>query len=306
LRRVLRAYPGAPTSPHHYITPVPDFGGTRAAHRFTFVFSHSTTDIRISNVSKHSIIRAVLVLLAASGQLAAQEHAGQYSQADVENGFRLYGAHCFSCHGANGDSVPGVDLRRGQFRRVTSDADLIRIIATGIPGTAMPPNRFGTADITGIVAYVRSMRDFDTRAVSLGDAARGQALFEGKGGCTSCHRVNGKGSRAAPDLSDIGAIRAPDALQQSLLDPNASLLPINRSVRAVTRDGKVISGRRFNEDTYTVQLIDEQERLVSIDKAGLREYTVIKTSSMPSYKDTLSSEELADLVAYLHFLRGSR
>jgi len=272
----------------------------------TFAFFCLTGDITITSVSQHTILFAVLAFLATSGQLVAQEHGGQYSQADIENGFRLYGAHCFSCHGANGDSVPGVDLRRGQFRRVTTDADLIRIIATGIPGTAMPPNRFGTADITGIVAYVRSMRDFDALAVSLGDAGRGQALFAGKGGCTSCHRVNGKGSRVAPDLSDIGAIRAPDALQQSVLDPNASLLPINRSVRAVTRDGKVISGRRFNEDTYTVQLIDEQERLVSIDKAGLREYTVIKTSSMPSYKDTLSSEELADLVAYLHSLRGSR
>ena len=256
--------------------------------------------------SKRPIVGVLLVVLAASAQLVAQEHVGQYSQGDVENGFRLYGANCSTCHGANGDSVAGVDLRRGQFRRVASDADLIRIIATGIPGTAMPPNRFTTADVAGIVAYVRSMRDFATRAVTLGDAARGQALFEGKGGCTACHRVNGKGSRAAPDLSDIGAIRSPDALEQSVLDPNASVLPMNRSVRAVTRDGRTISGRRLNEDTYTVLLIDEQERMVSLDKAGLREYTVLKTSSMPAYKDRLTSEELSDVVAYLHSLRGSK
>jgi len=189
---------------------------------------------------------------------------------------------------------------------VTSDADLNRIIATGIPGTAMPPNRFVSADLAGLVAYIRSMRDFDARAVALGDPTRGEALFAGKGGCATCHRVNGKGSRFAPDLSDIGAIRALDSLQQSILDPNTFVLPINRSVRAVTRDGKVISGRRLNEDTYTVQLINEQERLVSLDKVGLREYTVVKTSSMPSYKDKLASEELSDLVAYLHSLKGSR
>ena len=256
--------------------------------------------------STRSIAWVLLLVLAAGGQLAAQEREGQYSQADVENGFRIYGANCSTCHGANGDSVPGVDLRRGQFRRVNSDADLIRIIATGIPGTAMPPNRFGSADVAGVVAYVRSMRDFATRAVTLGDAGRGQALFEGKGGCAACHRVNGKGSRAAPDLSDIGAIRSPDALEDSLLDPNASVLPMNRSVRAVTREGRTISGRRLNEDTYTVLLIDEQERLVSVDKAGLREYTVVKTSSMPSYKDRLTSGEMSDIVAYLHSLRGSR
>jgi hypothetical protein len=33
-------------------------------------------------------------------------------------------------------------------------------------------------------------------------------VFEGKGACLSCHRVGEQGSRKAPDLSDIGSIRA--------------------------------------------------------------------------------------------------
>jgi putative heme-binding domain-containing protein len=110
----------------------------------------------------------------------------------------------------------------------------------------------------------------------------------------------------APDLSDIGAIRAPEALEKSLIDPTSSMLPVNRSVRAVTRDGKVITGRRLNEDTYTVQLIDANERLISLIKADLREFVVLKTSSMPSYKDKLSRSELDDVVAYLRTLKGSR
>jgi len=40
---------------------------------------------------------------------------------------------------------------------------------------------------------------------------------------------------------------------------------------------------------YTVQLIDEQEHLVSLTKADLREYTVLKSTSMPSYKDKFSA-----------------
>jgi putative heme-binding domain-containing protein len=150
------------------------------------------------------------------------------------------------------------------------------------------------------------MRDFDGRAVALGDTDRGRGTFEGKGGCTSCHRVAGKGSRIAPDLGEIGATRAASALQRSLLDPTGSMLPHNRFARAVTRDGKVITGRRLNEDTFTVQLIDEQEHLLSLDKADLREYTVLTTSPMPSYKDKLSSQELADVLAYLVSLKGLR
>jgi putative heme-binding domain-containing protein len=255
--------------------------------------------------SKHFVVCVVLVLVSGIAS-TAQEHVGQFSQADVENGFRLYGANCTTCHGDNGDGVSGIDLRRGQFRRASSDADLIRIIANGIPGTAMPPHRFVSADLAGVVAYIRSMRDFETGAVKLGDAGRGQKLFEGKGGCAKCHRVNGNGSRVGPDLSDIGAIRAPDSLQKSIIDANSAVLPINRSIRAVTRNGQVIRGRRLNEDTYTVQIIDEQERLVSLDKSTLREYNVVKTSSMPSYKDELTAEELSDIVAYLHSLKGMR
>jgi putative heme-binding domain-containing protein len=249
---------------------------------------------------------AIAGLLAISERLVAQEHVGHYSQVDIEVGFNLYNANCFACHGANGDSVPGVNLRSGQFRSAVTDGDLNRLIQTGIPGTAMPPGRFNTGELAALVAYVRSMHEFDVLTGPGGDAGRGQSLFEGKGGCSGCHRVNGHGSHVAPDLSDIGALRPAEALARKLLDPNGLVLPLNRSVRAVTSDGTVVNGRRLNEDTYTVQLIDASERLVSLTKADLREYSVLKTSPMPSYKDKLSSGELDDVVAYLRTLKGSR
>lgn len=254
-----------------------------------------------------SVVWVALVLVAGGGRLVAQvaqDHPGQYAQADIEYGLRLYSAQCASCHGPTGDAVAGVDLRSGKFRNASSDRDLTRIITTGIPGAGMPPFKFSEPELVSIVAYLRNMNSFDARSVTLGDAGRGQVVFEGKGGCASCHRVKGKGSGVAPDLSDVGTIRAPSALQRSLLDPTASMLPINRPVRAVTRDGKVINGRRLNEDTYTVQLLDDQERLLSLDKANLREYTVLTSSPMPSYKGRLSSQELADVLAYLVSLTG--
>jgi len=247
---------------------------------------------------------ALALWCGAAHPVTAQDHAGQYSQEDIERGSRLYGANCAFCHGATGDAVPNVDLRSGKFRRAASDEDLGRLIAAGIPGTAMPPHKFQGAELTALVAYIRSMRDLRGATVALGDARRGQELFAGKGACLSCHRVNGHGSRLAPDLSEIGGVRSASALQESLLDPTANMLPINRSVRAVTRDGKVITGRRLNEDTFSVQLIDTQEHLVSLAKDDLKEYAVIKTSSMSSYRGTFSAQELADVVAYLLTLKG--
>ena len=248
-----------------------------------------------------------LVLLGSSlvaAQSPAPGHPGEYAPADIAYGSRLYDAQCTTCHGANGDGVGGVDLRSGKFRNAVTDQDLTRVIMTGIPGTGMQAFKFDPSEITGIVAYLRNMNSFDRGSVKTGDAMRGRTVVEGKGDCTRCHRVGGQGSRIAPDLSDIGVARSAGSLLRSLTDPTSQMMPINRPVRIVTRDGRVINGRRLNEDTYTVQLIDDQEKLVSLTKADLREYTIVTVSPMPSYRDRLTSDEIADVVAYLLSLKG--
>ncbi len=250
---------------------------------------------------------ATLIALAAlllAGPLAAVSAAQQYARADIEHGLRLYGENCTRCHGPDGGAVTGVNLRDGQFRNASNDTELSEILMIGIPGTAMPAGAFSPSELAGLVAYLRSMGDVDASGVSLGDPGRGRRLFEGKGECASCHRVNGVGPRAAPDLSRIGALRTAGALERTLLDPTGSMRPVNRPVRVVTRDGAVITGRRLNEDSYSVQLIADDARLVSFDKTDLREYTVLTTSPMPSSADTLSEEALADVVAYLLTLKG--
>jgi putative heme-binding domain-containing protein len=270
------------------------------------VKSRGATLRRLSSDFLPQCLRVCALLALLSPVLLAQNPATPYPQADIEYGSRIFATQCTGCHGVNGDQVSGVNLGSGQFRRVFSDSDLRAVITTGIAGTPMPPFNFDAAELAGIVAYIRNMRNFDARGVTAGDASRGQGLFKGTGNCGSCHRVNGQGPRVAPDLSDIGALRTADALKRSLIDPTGAMLPLNRSVRAVTRDSKVINGRRLNEDTYTVQIIDDQEQLVSLEKADLREYTVIKTSAMPSYKDKLTPQEMADLVAYLLTLKGMK
>ena len=217
----------------------------------------------------------LLTLALGGGRIAAQgasqDHQNQYSAIDIETGSRLYAGQCALCHGPNGELVAGVDLRRGRFRRALSDEQIGRVIRTGIPDAGMPGFALQPSEVDGLVAFIRAGFDVTATAVRVGNAAPGQALFEGKGRCGTCHRVDGKGPRVAPDLSDIGAIRSPSALQRSVLDPTSAMLPINRPVRAVTRDGRTFRGRRLNEDTYTVQLIDDQERLVSFRQARERQ-----------------------------------
>ena len=247
----------------------------------------------------------LLALAALAGPLGAQQHAGQYEQADIEYGARLYAQHCVTCHGERGDMIPNVNLRSGQFLNAPTDRELSSLIRDGLPGTAMTATEYSDTERTALVAYLRNMNNAELGGLALGDPIRGRALFEGKGQCVTCHRVNGEGPRYAPDLTDIGATRTASAIEKSLLDPDAALLPINRPVHAVTRDGVEINGRRLNEDTFTVQIVDERERLLSLEKAELREYRVLTTALMPAYEGELTQTELADLLAYLLSLKGS-
>ena len=252
-----------------------------------------------------ALASALSLLAGLGGPLAAQEqHPGEYSPAEIENGSRLYTAQCVTCHAATGDGVGGVDMRRGAFRRVQSDADIRGVIASGIPGAGMPKFDFSAAEQNGLVAYIRSGLSITGRAVRIGDAVRGKTLYETKAACASCHRVSGMGTRKGPDLTDIGSLRTPSMLQQTLNDPTGYLLPINRPVRATTKDGKVVTGRRLNEDTYSLQILDEGGRLLTLLKADLKDLQVQTRSLMPSVQGKLSSDELADLIAYLLSLKG--
>ena len=246
---------------------------------------------------------AVLAIGSAGAQLQNLDH-GDYSRADIERGQQIYTVQCQICHGVNGDNIPGIDLKFGKFRRVSSDEDIARTVTTGISAVGMPAFVFQPAELAAIVAFIRAGFDPGSAAVRVGNAERGRAVFNGKGECASCHRVTGNGPLAAPDLSDIGSMRTLAALQRTMLEPHESLQPIHRPVRAVTRSGETIRGRRVNEDTFTVQLIDDRARLRSFAKNELTQYVVETTATMPSYKDRLSADETADVVAYLISLKG--
>ena len=248
------------------------------------------------------MIRAAL--LAGALSLAAASASAQhvYTNADVENGARLYSANCATCHGPRGDTVRGVALFGGSFRRATTDDDVVRIIIGGIAGTNMPSNNYSEAEAGMIVAYLRGAARGGVNFTA-GDAARGRAIFDGKGRCTTCHKPE---SRTAPSLADVGAIRRPLELEQALVDPSADINYDYRFVRAVTKSGETVTGRLLNQSSFSVQILDGTEHLRSLDRSDLKEFAIRTTSEMPSYRDTLDTQERADVVTYLLTLRGKK
>lgn len=240
-----------------------------------------------------------LTLGVATGAVA--QHATAF---DIEDGGRAFQNRCAGCHGPDGNLIAGIDFSRGLFRRPLTDDEIVEIILRGIADTPMPPTPGMSAEQAArIVAYLRSLPEAFSASAPVGDAARGRDIFAGRGQCADCHRIDGRGSRLGPDLSRIGLDRRAAELERSLLDPDAEVQPVNRFYRVKPRRGAAVTGRLLNHDTFTVQLIDEDQRLRSFRKSELREFGFVG-SPMPSYRDALDQQALADLISYLVSLRG--
>lgn len=234
--------------------------------------------------------------------------AGEYQ-------FRI---NCALCHGlgARGGGR-GPDLTRAQKKHTHSDAEMFQVISNGIPGTAMPANGtngqgVGMTDeeIWQIITYIRSV-EVKAPAKPLGNASHGKELFYGDANCSLCHMVEGKGGRLGPDLTSVGESRTREAIIDSVRNPSRRLawglseatkeFPQEyESVTVVTAEGKEIKGVALNEDSFSVQLMDQNENIYLLEKDKLRSFHKSRESMMPKYNaDVLSDKDIEDIVAYL-------
>jgi cytochrome c oxidase cbb3-type subunit III len=218
----------------------------------------------------------------------------------VAAGHALYNRTCTACHGIDGgegERAPALVGDRRFFR--LSENSIFDTIRGGIPGTAMPPFSLPDDDIWRIVVFIRAMRGSASETDVPGNTQQGMAVFTGKGGCLKCHMLNGKGGTIGPDLSNIGAQVTLKRLRESLTQERP-IPPDYRPIKVVTRDGMTVEGIAKNEDAFSIQILDYQDKLHLYDTNELREILPGKTSLMPhDYDKVLSAQEYQDLVAML-------
>jgi mono/diheme cytochrome c family protein len=71
----------------------------------------------------------------------------------------LYKTKCQSCHLADGNSqVPAMNFANGEWKHGTTVAELSKVIAEGVPGTAMLPFKaqLSEEEMEGLARYVRT------------------------------------------------------------------------------------------------------------------------------------------------------
>jgi hypothetical protein len=91
-------------------------------------------------------------------------------------------------------------------------------------------------------------------------------------------------------------------IERSIIDPSAEMAGPYRIYQVVTKANVTARGTLLNQDTFSVQMRDSNDKLMSYVKSDLKEFGFMP-SPMPSYKDKLTPQEIADVVSYLVSLR---
>jgi cytochrome c oxidase cbb3-type subunit 3 len=287
------------------------------------------------NTKKYSLRRVSfsrkgrIVLALAGVGLAGLLAVGAGAGADDKNPFAgdakaaklgefQFRINCAFCHGLSGrGGGRGPDLTKAQKRHGNADADLFRTISQGVPGTAMPAGTNGgigvgmtEEEIWQVITYIRSVQ-VRAPAVPIGDPGHGKELFYSSARCGTCHMVEGKGGRLGPDLTTAGSVRSVESLVDSVRNPSRRLAPGIKeaakefpqeyeTVTVTTPDGKKITGITMNEDNFSLQMMDADEKIHLFEKDKLKSFEKSRESLMPPYDaKMLSDKDLNDLVAYL-------
>jgi putative heme-binding domain-containing protein len=138
-----------------------------------------------------------------------------------------------------------------------------------------------------------------------GDPQNGAAVFRRETvGCIKCHQVNREGIDFGPNLSEIGTKLAKDAIYESILDPSAGIAFGYEAWDLELKSGDDALGLIVSETADELALKAVGGIVTRYKKADIARRTQQKLSIMPAgLEQTISSDELVDLVEYLASLK---
>jgi quinoprotein glucose dehydrogenase len=124
--------------------------------------------------------------------------------------------------------------------------------------------------------------------------------------CGRCHKVNGDGGEAGPDLTLIGKDKSPQYLLEAVLKPSLHIAAGFDVVTVTLKNGSTETGSVTDETGRQLVLKRADGSSVTLQKADVAQ-RVTAPSSMPEiYGQVLTRAQLRDMVAFLKVLTEVR
>lgn len=146
-------------------------------------------------------------------------------------------------------------------------------------------------------AYARYQALLTDQALLNANLANGCVLFQRT--CGPCHKMHGEGGNIGPDITGSNRTNL-DYLLSNVLNPSGEIQDDYKMVVITTRDGRTYTGNvaAENERQLTLRVVGQEG--VQINKSEIQSRETTESSMMPpGLFETLTEEEVIDLVAYL-------
>lgn len=137
-----------------------------------------------------------------------------------------------------------------------------------------------------------------------GDEENGRKIFMEHtiAQCLRCHKLNGAGGEAGPDLSKAGARGDRLYILESLVNPQAKIAPGYGTVVVNLKDGSIQAGALRSEEGGKITLVTPENKIIEVPADQVVSRTA-PVSAMPPMATLLSKKEMRDLVEYLSGLK---
>lgn len=153
-----------------------------------------------------------------------------------------------------------------------------------------PGREWTKAGATAVIGESLTGRNFD----------RGRNLFHAAS-CSACHRFDGEGGAIGPDLTTVANKFAVSDILEAIIEPSKVISDQYGSHIVFDNDGRSAEGILVEDgDEITVYSRNTMTEPMVFYRSEIAAIKESKLSQMPSaLVDTLSSEEMKDLIAYL-------
>ncbi|HUQ64570.1 MAG TPA: PVC-type heme-binding CxxCH protein [Flavitalea sp.] len=134
-----------------------------------------------------------------------------------------------------------------------------------------------------------------------GSAHKGAEVF--KTNCTTCHQVKSEGTDFGPKLSEIGTKLPKEALLDAIIDPSSGISFGYETTELVMKNGSSIKGLLAEKTKTDIGIKLPGGTINKVKTADVKLVKTLPVSMMPDLHETISKQDLADLLAYLGSLR---
>lgn len=134
-----------------------------------------------------------------------------------------------------------------------------------------------------------------------GNVTKGATVF--KNNCAICHQVKSEGTDFGPKLTEIGTKLPREAILDAIIDPSSGISFGYETTELQMKNGSTLQGLLAGKTEKEFEMKLPGGTVNKVKTSDVRLMKTLPVSMMPELHETISKQDLADLLAYMGTLK---